>query len=130
MQSIDRKRQVIMIMKFAFSTLFVSAVLLAGCGSGPGGGVEKLSTENADPVVNKTLTEANKAIESKKYQEAMMVLMAARETSVSEQQSLQIQNSMRSLQTSLMEAAAAGDPNAKAAIAVLRASSSGGGISR
>ncbi len=77
---------------------------------------------NAVTDAQRIFAEADAALKAREYQKAVEAMLAAQRQRLSEQQSLQSRNRMIQLQSALANAAASGDPNAKAAIQRLRES--------
>lgn len=82
-------------------------------------------TAKSDPAVNKELQQVQQDLSAKKFEEATASMMRMQDMAgmMSEKDSERMHGQMRNLQTSLAQAAAAGDPNAQKAIMMLRMSS-------
>ncbi len=70
---------------------------------------------------NQGLAETDAALKAKAYEKAVATLLAVQQQkALTAQQAMEAQNKMRSLQANLAAAVAAGDPNAIAAVRLLR----------
>jgi len=71
--------------------------------------------------VNQGLAETDAALKAKAYEKAVATLLAVQQQkALTAQQAMAAQNKMRSMQADLAAAVAAGDPNAIAAVKMLR----------
>jgi len=109
-----------------FALCFAITVFVAGCGKKSENAVtttlvrptDHSSTNASDAKIS--FTDEDAALRMKDYNQAAQVLLDAQKKQLSEQQLQELNNRMRSLQSSLAQAAASGDQNAIAAGQALR----------
>jgi hypothetical protein len=86
----------------------------------PSGPVLDASQMTGDPKA--AMAEADAAIRQREYEKAVRTMLAIQQANLNAQQAAQAHQQMLNLQRNLANAVASGDPNAKAAVEILRAS--------